>query len=111
VASTARTSTTRLRDRYANLLYKPAQVVLFTSSLTLLPVVVPAIGGKTLLARFRIALSDVLAALGVERTAIESELAEMTETVWARTTSCQPRAGFSQASGVDHAGPDVHPTK
>ena len=74
------TSTSRLGDWHANLLYLTGgQVILVVNDRTLLPVLVPASPGSTFIARFRSALSEVLGCLGIDPLVIEKELEAMDE--------------------------------
>ena len=82
--------TTRLGDWYANLLYRPdGQLVLFVNERSLLPVVVLASPGSTLVTRFQEATADVLLALGVPATAVAVERREMVEARIGKTASRQ----------------------
>ncbi len=82
--------TTTLGDWYANLLYEPdGQVVLFVNERSLLPVLVSAREGSTLLPRFREAAHEVLTRLGAPIAAVEAEMAAMAEARIARTASRQ----------------------
>ena len=84
------TSSTRLGDWYGRLLYtKPKQLVLFASEKSLLPVVVEAAHTATLLPRFRAALGDVFRALGIDGSAVKTELAAMEDAIIAKTNSRQ----------------------
>jgi hypothetical protein len=72
---------TRLDDWYANLLHLGrTQLVLAVSERTFLPVVISAAPANTIAARLRDGVVDVLAALGVDSTSVNREVAEM-ETV------------------------------
>jgi hypothetical protein len=82
--------TTTLGDWYANLLYEPGgQVVLFVNERSLLPVLVSAREGSTLLPRLREAVREVLTRLGAPAAAVEAEVAAMAEARIARTASRQ----------------------
>ena len=79
---------TRLGDWYANLLFaRPAQLALFVSERTLLPVLVPARELETLLPRFRRMVRDVLEALGVAEHSVRNEEREMADVAIGRTAS------------------------
>ncbi len=83
-----RPPTARLGDWHANLLYlSGGQVILAVNDRTLLPVLVPAKPGKTFVPRFREALSEMLARLGVVPVTIERELEAMAEVQLAATRS------------------------
>jgi hypothetical protein len=82
--------TTTLGDWYANLLYEPGgQVVIFVNERSLLPVLLSARDGSTLLPRFREAAREVLVRLGAPIAAVEAEMAAMAEGRIARTASRQ----------------------
>jgi hypothetical protein len=82
--------TTTLGDWYANLLYeRGGQVVLFVNERSLLPVLVSARDGSTLLPRLREAAREVLTRLGAPAAAVEAEVAAMAEARIARTASRQ----------------------
>jgi hypothetical protein len=82
--------TTRLGDWYATLVYEGyEQLVLCVSERSLLPVVIPAREARTLVPRFRDALSELLVLLGVPTTEIERELAAMVDVRIGRTASRQ----------------------
>jgi hypothetical protein len=83
-------STTRLGDWYANLLIiRRQQLVLAVSSISLLPVLLPAAPFKTVPARLTRAVGEVLDALSVDRQMIASEVAAMSECGVAATNSRQ----------------------
>ena len=82
--------TTRLGDWYATLVYeRTEQLVLCVSERSLLPVVLPAKEARTLVPRFRDALAELLAGLGVPPDEIERERAEMADVRIGRTASRQ----------------------
>jgi hypothetical protein len=82
--------TTRLGDWYANLLHLGrTQLVLAVSERTFLPVVISAAPANTIAARLRDGVVDVLAALGVDSTSVNREVAEMETVVLGRTASRQ----------------------
>ena len=82
--------TTRLGDWYASLVHVGRlQFVLCVSERTLLPVLVPAAPISTLAPRFRVALGEVLRALGVSQEDIGNEDAEMANVVYGKTASRQ----------------------
>jgi hypothetical protein len=82
--------TTLLGDWYANLIHVGRQqLVLAVSEKTLLPVVVPAAPNSTLATRLRVAVTDVLRTLGIPGGDIDREDAEMTESVYGKTTNKQ----------------------
>jgi hypothetical protein len=82
--------TTRLGDWYATLVYEHReQFVLCVSERSLLPVVVAAKDARTLVPRFRDALAELLARLGVSPAEIERERAEMAAVRVGRTASRQ----------------------
>ncbi len=87
-ASTAPASTTRLGDWSANLIaVGPRRFVLALSERTRLPIVLPARDVKRLGEHLAAALPPVLRAIGVPDSAIQREVAEMRETVFAPTNS------------------------
>lgn len=90
VVSDAPPPANRLGDWYANLLFVGReQLVLFTSAITLLPVLVPLTQSKTLVSRFATALESVLAELGGPAERIREEVAALDAVVFARTRSRQ----------------------
>lgn len=83
-------STTTMGDWYANLLFAPrAQLVLFVSERSLLPIVVPAREAGMLVPRFRETLRSVLRSIGVDGGIVERELAAMDDVQFAKTTNRQ----------------------
>lgn len=88
--STSPEPTTRLGDWYANLVHVGRQqFVLAISDRTLLPVVVLASPGTSLVPRLRAAIVELLGALGIPGAAIETEHAAMTESRFGRTNNRQ----------------------
>lgn len=82
--------TSRLGDWYANLIHVGhQQLVLAASEKTLLPVVVLAAPNTTLIPRLRVAVADVLRALGISPGDIDREDAAMAESVYGKTTNKQ----------------------
>ena len=80
--------TTVLGDWYATLIHAPRlQVVLVVSERTLLPVVVPAREGRTLLPRFRVALAAMLIKLDVRPSVVEREMHAMDSAAVGKTRS------------------------
>lgn len=80
-------STTKLGDWYADLLYvRPEQLILFVSESSRLPLVVPA-RGPGLWDRARSTLSAVLQQIEVPPRAIESELREMEHVQFGKTAN------------------------
>src|SRR5690242_18279354 len=83
-----RSSTTRLGDWYATLVFaRPSWLVLAVSERTLLPVVIPAKPFATLPLRIVEAAGAALAELGIPDDVITAELAEMREVHVAKTAS------------------------
>lgn len=79
-----------LGDWHANLLHVGRQqLVLAISDRTLLPVVVAAAPGASLVPRLRDALRDVLGALGVPREAIDRQIGAMEDATYARASNRQ----------------------
>lgn len=84
------TATNRLGDWYANyLIVGREHLVLFTSSVTLLPVLVTLKESRTLVLRFAEALGDVLLSLRVPEDLAREEVAYLSEVAFARTRSRQ----------------------
>lgn len=74
------TSTTRLGDWTANLLFvRRQQLVLAVNNKTLLPVLLPIAPNKTFLPRFAEAAGEMLMALGIDRRAVLAEMETMGE--------------------------------
>ena len=85
---TARSSTTRLGDWYANLLGVGRQrLVICVSERGRLPVLLPARDVKNLSQHLPTSLGSVLAGLGLPASNIKAELAEMQEATFASTAS------------------------
>lgn len=83
-------SSNTLGDWYANTLFVGReQLVLFTSSVTLLPVLVTLKERRTLVPRFAMALGEVLAEIGVAGDRIGAEVSSLDGVVFARTKSRQ----------------------
>jgi hypothetical protein len=83
-------STTKLGDWYGNaLVIERQQVILAASSVTLLPVVLPAAPFKTLPVRLTEGVADVLQALGVSEASITAEKDAMADCVVAATSNRQ----------------------
>jgi hypothetical protein len=81
-------STTKLGNWYANLLYtKPQQLILCVSERTLLPVIMTAKGAEPTGVRLAAGVGEMLRALGIPETAIEAELAAMSEVTISTTAS------------------------
>ena len=81
-------SSTRLGDWFANLFYLGRQpLIIFVSSKTLLPVILPARNMRAVADQLRIGLGGHLQRLGVPRQAIERELFEMAQHAFAPTNS------------------------
>lgn len=81
-------STTRLGDWYGNTLSTGEhRLVLFVSESTFLPVVIPLRESRTMVARFRVALRQILQSLAVHSATIEKEIDEGGEVVIASTAS------------------------
>jgi hypothetical protein len=79
-----------LADWHANLLHVGRQqLVLAVSDKTLLPVLVAAAPGATLVPRLRVALRDVLAALGVPREVIDHQIDAMADATYAKASNRQ----------------------
>jgi hypothetical protein len=104
----AEASQTRLGDWYANLLFiGRQQVVLFTAENSLLPVLVLAKDGSTLMERFRETLVEVLRRLEIPERDLEAELAMMGEYRFASTSTPRGRQvlgsmnDFALALGFD----------
>ena len=79
------TSTTKLGDWHANLIYTTPELILFMSEKTLLPVLVAAKPIDTLLPRFRAALREVLTSLKVPEETIAQEESAMTQVRFKKT--------------------------
>lgn len=80
--------TTRLGDWYANLLHVGRQqLVLAVSERTLLPVVIPASPGHTLVPRLVEGVAEVLRALAIPRDGVVAELEAMKPAAFAKTAN------------------------
>lgn len=83
-------STTRLGDWYANLVHVGRlQFILAVSERTLLPVLIPAASISTLVARLRVGIVEGLYGLGIPRSDVERENAQMDAVVFAKTANRQ----------------------
>lgn len=79
-ANTIPSSTTQLGDWYVDYIYrKPFHLALFTSEMSLLPVIVPAAPITTLFPRFEEALVKLLRTINIEEKIIHQELSLMKE--------------------------------
>jgi hypothetical protein len=81
----AGSSTTKLGKWYATVLPWKRQIAMLVNERTLLPVLMPLAPAATMAARFPGALADVLAAHGVSRRFIESEVSQMQVVKYATT--------------------------
>ncbi|WP_242538491.1 DUF6933 domain-containing protein [Trinickia acidisoli] len=81
----AGSSTTKLGNWYATVLPWKQQIAMFVSERTLLPVLMPLAPAANLAVRFPEVLGDILAAHGVPRPFIDSEVPEMQIVKYART--------------------------
>ena len=82
-------SSTVLGDWYANVLFWRPQVALFVNAATFIPVLMPLAPAAGMVARFPMAMAEVLGALGVDPRIVESEATEMNSFVLAKTASHQ----------------------
>ncbi len=82
-------STTVLGDWYANLLFWRPHVALFVNATTFVPVMVPLAPAAGVVARFPMAMAEVLGALGVDPRFVEAEMTGMSSVVLAKTASRQ----------------------
>ena len=82
-------SSTVLGDWYANVLFWRPQVALFVNAATFIPVLMPLAPAAGMVARFPMAMAEVLGALGVDPRIVESESTEMSSVVLAKTASHQ----------------------
>jgi hypothetical protein len=78
-------STTKLGNWYATVLPWRPQVAMLVNEQTLLPVLIPLAPAANLAVRFPRALIDILAAHGVPRSFIDSEVSEMQVVKYAKT--------------------------
>lgn len=79
--------TTALGNWYATAVFWKAQAALFVNERTLMPIVVPLAPASSVTGRFPDHASAVFAALGLDRSFIESEIAEMSDCRLAKTES------------------------
>jgi hypothetical protein len=79
--------TTQLGSWYATALFWKPQVVLFVNEPTLLPVLVPLAPAATVIERFPGFVAEMLHELDIPRPIIDTELAEMSEHVVAKTAN------------------------
>lgn len=84
-----RSSTTVLRDWYANVLLWRPQVALFVNGTTFVPVLMPLAPASGVVARFPTAMAEMLGALGIDPRFVDSEVSEMSSVVLAKTASRQ----------------------
>ena len=89
IAELPPSSTTALGDWYANVLFWRPQVALFVNATTFVPVRIPLAPAAGMVARFPMAMAEVLGALGVDQCFVETEMIEMSSFVVAKTASCQ----------------------
>ena len=82
-------STTVLGDWYANVLFWRPQVALFVNATTFLPVLMSLAPSASVVARFPVAVAEVLGAIGVDPHFVEAEMTEMGSVVLATTASRQ----------------------
>lgn len=82
-------SSTTLGDWYANALLWRPQVAIFVNATTFLPVLMPLAPSARVLARFPLAMAEVVHALGIDPRFVVAELNEMHEVTLARTASRQ----------------------
>lgn len=82
-------STTVLRDWYANALFWRPKVALFVNAATFVPVLMPLAPAAGAVARFPKAMAEVLGALGIDPRFVDSEVTEMSSVVLAKTASRQ----------------------
>ena len=78
---------TVLGDWYATALFWRAQLALLVNERTLLPVVMPLAPAATLAQRFPEALAQVLRALDVEPNRVKSELQDMGQVTYCKTSN------------------------
>ena len=82
-------SSTVLGDWYANVLFWRPQVALFVNAVTFAPVLMPLAPASNVLGRFPAAMAEVVEVLGIDPRFVDSETAEMTPVVLAKTASRQ----------------------
>ena len=80
-------STTVLGDWYANVLFWRPQVALFVNATTFAPVLMPLAPSASVVARFPMAMAEVLGAIGVDPRFVEAEISGMGSVVLAKTAS------------------------
>ena len=80
-------STTVLGNWYATAVFWKPQAAVFVNERTLMPIVVPLAPAASVTDRFPGHVSEVFVALGLDRSFIESEIAEMSDCRLAKTTS------------------------
>ncbi|WP_254699731.1 DUF6933 domain-containing protein [Trinickia violacea] len=80
-------STAKLGNWYATVLPWRPQVAMLVNERTLLPVLIPLAPAASLAVRFPAALTDILAAHGVPRSFIDSEVREMQVVKYGKTQS------------------------
>jgi len=80
---------TVLGDWYANVLFWRPQAALFVNATTFVPVLMPLAPAVGVVARFPLAMAEVLGALGVDPRFVEAEMTEMSTVVLAKTASRQ----------------------
>jgi hypothetical protein len=87
-ANTITSSDTKLGDWYVDYIYsRPFHLALFTSELSLLPVLVPAAPIATLFPRFEEALRQVLRAMAIQESIINREISLMKDYAVTKTNS------------------------
>lgn len=82
-------SSTVLGDWYANVLFWRPQVALFVNASSFVPVLMPLAPSVGVVDRFPAAMSEVLAALGIDPRFVVMESSEMAPAVLAKTASRQ----------------------
>lgn len=82
-------STTMLGDWYASVLFWRPQVALVVNATTFVPVLMPLAPAAGVVARFPMAMAEVLGALGVDPRFAEAEVTQMRSVVLAKTASRQ----------------------
>ncbi len=82
-------SSTVLGDWYTNVLFWRPQVALFVNATTFVPVLMPLAPAVGVVARFPMAMAEVLGALGVDPRFVVAEMTEMSSVVLAKTASRQ----------------------
>ena len=89
VADPLPSSSTVLGDWYANVLFWRPQVALFVNATTFVPVLMPFAPAAGVVARFPVAMAELLGSLGIDPRFVESESTEMRSAVLAKTASRQ----------------------